>query len=173
MIWVFAVRFLGAEREVLVLKVNCQNFYIFSPYAKKPPGDVDWHVSWHASGERHAVSRCRNAGKWMESPEMRRDSTVVAQRPAEVRGAEFLDKSGVFYGRFLRLPSVGTNEGELVVLDADAAGFVDDAFFSRVYLVEPGAEDQIPVGPGAGPRILHLIKQTHPWVAVEVFQQAR
>jgi hypothetical protein len=173
MIWVFAVRFLGGEREVLVLKVNGQNFYAFPPYARTPQGNVDTHMSWHASGERHFVARCRNAGKWEESPEMKRDSTVMLQKPAKIRGVELLDKSGVFAGMFLGLRPVGTNEGELVVLDADGAGFVDDAFFLRAYLVEPGAEDQIPVGPGAGPRILHLIKRTHPWLAVEVFQQAR
>jgi len=41
----------------------------------------------------------------------------------------------------------------------------------RVYLVEPGAEACIPIFQDTGPRILHLVKQTNPWMAVEVYQQ--
>ncbi len=171
---VIAVRFLGAEREIEVLKEEAGNFYVFPPAAKRPLGDVDWHMSWHASGERHHAARVRNAGKWEKTPGIRRDTKMVVQKPVEIAGAELLLKSGVFSAAmFLHLPTVGTNDGELVILDADRAGFVNDAFFWRVYLVCPGAEGQIPPGPGAGPQILHVLRSTRPWMAVQVFQQAR
>ncbi len=51
-----ALRHLGPDREILVLKVKGQNFYAFPPYAKKPLGPHDVHMSWHESGERHAVA---------------------------------------------------------------------------------------------------------------------
>lgn len=79
--------------------------------------------------------------------------------------------SGVFYSQFPELLPVGTNQGISVVLDAEMAHFRDDFTVIRVYLVEPGAEACIPIFPDTGPRILHLVKQTIPWLAVEVYQQ--
>jgi hypothetical protein len=66
---------------------------------------------------------------------------------------------------------VGTNAGHSILLDADRANFRDDYIIIRVYLVEPGAEDRVPIFPDTGPRILHMVKQTAPWLAVEVYQQ--
>ncbi len=91
--------------------------------------------------------------------------------PAALKGVGPLYHSGVFAFQFLDLPPVGTNQGDSVVLDAETASFRDDFIVMRVYLVEPGAEDRIPVFPDTGPRILHLVKQTTPWMAVEVYQQ--
>jgi len=61
----FALRHLGSEREILVLKVAPERkcvpeqkyFLACPPYAKEPFGNLDCHMTWHASGERHAVSR--------------------------------------------------------------------------------------------------------------------
>jgi hypothetical protein len=52
-----ALRHLGAEREVLILKEREQEFFAFPPYAKKPIGNFDLHMSWHKSGERHFAVR--------------------------------------------------------------------------------------------------------------------
>jgi hypothetical protein len=52
---------MGLEREILSLKARGYNFHVFTPYAKKPIGAVDCHMSWHASGERHATVRSTGA----------------------------------------------------------------------------------------------------------------
>lgn len=91
--------------------------------------------------------------------------------PAELKGVGPLYHSGVFAFQFHHLPLVGTNQGDSVVLDAESATFRDDFIVTRVYLVEPGAEDHIPIFPETGPRILHLVKRTTPWLAVEVYQE--
>jgi len=167
----FALRHLGAEREILVLKAKGDNFYAFPPYAKKPLGNVDGHMSWHASGERHAVFSIRRGRGWENDKRMQNKSTVKMSPPPMLKGVGALYHSSIFYSRFLELPPVGTNEGTSVVLNAERAHFRDDFTVIRVYLVEPGAETCIPILPDTGPRILHLVKQTTPWLAVEVYQQ--
>jgi hypothetical protein len=72
---------------------------------------------------------------------------------------------------FHDLLPAGSNKGISVVLNAERANFRDDFVVIRVYLVEPGAEASIPIFPDTGLRILHLVKQTTPWMAVEVYQQ--
>ena len=167
----FALRHLGTEREILVLKVKGNNFYGFPPYAKKPIGPVDCHISWHESGERHAVSRFYDGHVWKKDVRMQRKSAVKLHPPAALKGVGPLYHSGVFAFQFHDLPPVGTNQGDSVVLDAESVSFRDDFIVTRVYLVEPGAEDRIPIFPDTGPRILHLVKRTTPWMAVEVYQQ--
>jgi hypothetical protein len=167
----FALRHLRTEREIVVLKVDGNNFYAFPPYAKKPLGNVDGHMSWHASGERHAVFRIRRGRGWEKDKRMQKKSTVKMSPPPMLKGVGALYHSGIFYSRFPELPPVGTNEGTSVVLNAERAHFRDDFTVIRVYLVEPGAEASIPVFPDTGLRILHLAKQTTPWMAVEVYQQ--
>jgi hypothetical protein len=162
---------LGAEREIVVLKVDGNDFYAFPPYAKKPLGNVDGHMSWHASGKRHAVFRIRRGCGWEKDKRMQKKSTVKISPPPMLKGVGPLYHSGVFAFQFLDLLPVGTNQGQLVVLDAECASFRDDFIVMRVYLVEPGAEERIPIFPDTGPRILHLVKQTTPWLAVEVCQQ--
>ena len=164
-----ALRHLGTEREIVVLKVDGNNFYAFPPYAKKPLGDVDGHMSWHASGERHAVFRIRRGRGWEKDTRMQKKSTVKISPPPMLKGVGALYHSGIFYFQFPALPSVGTNEGTSVVLNAERAHFRNDFTVIRVYLVEPGAEACIPIFPDTGPRILHLVKQTNPWMAVEVY----
>jgi hypothetical protein len=167
----FVLRHLGAEREILVLKVKGQNFYAFPPYAKKPLGNLDFHMSWHESGERHAVVRFSNGHAWKEDAMMRKKSAVKLQPPAALKGVAPLFHSGVIPFQFLDLPQIGTNPGYSIVLDTEAANFRDDFIVIRAYLVEPGAEGNIPIFPDTGPRILHLVKQTTPWLAVDVYQQ--
>ena len=166
---VFALRLLGEKREIIVLKEKGQDFYAFPPYAKKPLGDLDNHMSWHESGERHAVTKYRKK----EIKSVRNKSEMHLQTPSSLKGAGLLCHivCGVF-NSFVDLHSIGTNDGQLVVLDAEAAGFRDDAFFVRAYLVGPGEEHCIPIAADTGPRILHLVERTTaPWLAVEVFQQ--
>jgi hypothetical protein len=125
-------------------------------------------MSWHESGERHAVSSYNGR----KDEKTRKESVVKMQPPATLKGAGPLFHTGVFPCQFPSLPPVGTNKGESVVLDADAASFRDDFIVVKVYLVEPGAEDCIPISPDTERRILYLMKRTTPWLAVEVFQQS-
>src|SRR5260370_5042933 len=92
----FALRHLGTEREILVLKVKGNNFYGFPPYAKKPIGPVDCHISWHASGERHAVSRFYDVHVWKKDVRMQRRMAVKLHSPADLKGVGPLYHSGVF-----------------------------------------------------------------------------
>lgn len=135
-------------------------------------GDIDCHMSWHESGERHAVSRIRRGNKWVKDKRTQRESVVMLPPPLMLNGVGPLYHSGIFLSEFLGLLPIGTNKGTSVVLDAEAANFRDDFTVIRVYLVEPGTEDRIPIFPDTGPRILHLVKQTIPWVALEVCQQS-
>jgi hypothetical protein len=166
-----ALRHCGVEREVLVLKAEGQEFYAFPPYAKEPFGIFDCHISWHASGKRHAVMSVFNGSEWKKDPTMQTQSTVNVGPPMSIKGAGLLYHSPVPRGKFLEGLPVGTNQGLSIVLDADAARFRDDFFVIRAYLVEPGAADSIPIAPNTGPRILHLVKETTPWLAVEVYQE--
>jgi hypothetical protein len=173
-VFIFALHHLGVEREVLALKVKRQNFYAFLPYSKKPLGPLDNHMSWHESGERHAVSKFYNGKEWREVESTRRESTVTLQPPSSFKGVGLLIHVVCGVGvPFVELYPVHTNTGQLCILDAEAAGFRNDAFFVRAYIVEPGQEQRIPIAANTGPRILHLITRTPtPWLAVEVFQQA-
>lgn len=167
-----ALRHLGVEREVLVVKEKKNNFYAFPPYAKKPLGSFDFHMSWHESGERHAVSRLYDGRAWKKDARIETESAVKLTPPADIKGAVPLFHSGIFLHQFPDLPPVGTNAGDSVILDGEGANFRDDFIVVRVYLVEPGADDRIPSFPDTAPRILHLVKETSPWLAVEMYQQA-
>jgi hypothetical protein len=171
---IFALRHLQAEREILVLKVAGQNFYAFPPYAKVPLGGLDNHMSWHRSGERHATSKYFDGKQWKELVSTRRESRIKLQPPYALKGVGFLCHIVCGVGvPFMELYPLHTNTGEICLLDAEAAGFRDDAFFVRAYLIEPGAQDHIPISANTGPRILYLVKRAcPPWLAVEVFQQA-
>jgi hypothetical protein len=173
-VFVFALRHLGIEREVLVLKAKNRDFHAFLPYSKKPSGPLDNHMSWHESGERHAVSKYYDGNEWREVESTRRESTVKLQPPSSLKGVGLLIHIVCGIGvPFAELYPLHTNTGELCVLDAEAAGFRDDAFFVRAYIVEPGEEKRIPIAASTGSRILHIVpRTTAPWLAVEAFQQA-
>jgi hypothetical protein len=131
------------------------------------------HVSWHESGELHAVSKYYNGNEWREVESTRRESTVKLQPPSSLKGAGLLIHIVCGVGvPFVDLHPLHTNAGQLCLLDVQAVGFRDDAFFVRAHLVEPGEENRIPIAASAGPRILHIVQRTiAPWLAVEVFQQ--
>ena len=177
--WVVVLRHLGIEREILVLKAKGQEFHAFCPNGKAG-GDIEVHSSYHGSGERHLVMKRLAGRSWIEDkwprPEngleetMRRQTATQLQPPAVLRGTELLFGCNVFAGQFPQLKPVGTNSGEQIVIDAEAEGFRDDFTMVRAYLVGPSREETIPANEHAGPRVLHLIKRTTPWLAVEVFQ---
>jgi hypothetical protein len=103
--------------------------------------------------------------------EFQKKSIVKLCRPADLKGVVALYHSGVFLNQFHDFLPIGTNDGQRVMLDGSAAGFRDDFICIKVYAVSPGAEDQIPIMADIGPRVLYLVKQTFPWLAVEVYQQ--
>lgn len=183
----FALRHLGDVRELLILKVKGNNFYLLLPSTIDSPIDV--HITWHESGQFHVYHKINSKrgqpppGRWVSytaTPDGNQPPREVEGfrtkqnrvRPSELKGVGRLLQSGLFLGQFPELPPVGTHDEDSVVLDAEAANFGDDAIFVRVYLVEPGAEDRIPVYPFIRARILHLDKRTTPWLAVELFQEA-
>ena len=102
---------------------------------------------------------------------MQEKSKINLGPPANLQGVGDLYRSGIFLHQFLDYPPVGTNTGSLLILDAEKALFKDDFIAIRVYLVEVGREDQIPTHPALGPRILHLVRNTKPWIAIDIFQQ--
>jgi hypothetical protein len=179
---VIALRNLGLEREILVLKCKGQDFYALLPAGESGQGDCRIHFSLHESGERHVVAESRGCdGKWREDKwlsrgaepaTMRKQTKTQLQRPAALKDALLLARCSILYGQFRDLRPIGANRGELIVLDAEAAHFRDDFTIASAYVVEPGCEDSIVVEPSMGPRILHFEKRTNPWMAVEIFQQA-
>ncbi len=166
-----ALRHLGTEREIVVLKETEQEFFAFPPYEKRPLGSFDVHMSWHKSGERHFVASLFNGQKWKKHKSIQEKSRVNLGAPANLKGVADLYHFGIFLHQFLDFPPVGANPGGSLVLDADNANFRDDFIAIRVYLVEAGREDQIPTYQATGPRIFHLVKNTRPWIAIDVFQQ--
>jgi hypothetical protein len=167
----FALLYMGAEREILVLKVEQEEFLAFPPYAKNPIGPFDVHMTWHRSGERHFTARRYSGRKWRTHKETQRKSAINLGPPAELKGIAPLYHSGVFRGKSLESFPVGTNPGYSILLDADRANFREDFICIRAYLVEAGTDDRIPIFPDTGPRILYLVNDTTPWLAVEVCQQ--
>ena len=105
-----------------------------------------------------------------EPATMREQTKVQLQRPAALRGAHLLGGCNILAGQFPDLRPVGTNRGELIVLDGEAAHFRDDFTMVRAYVVELGCEDAVVADSSAGRRIVHFEKRTTPWMAVELFQ---
>ena len=168
---VVVLRHLCVEREIVALKAKGYNFYAFPPYAKKPFGSVDVHMSWHESGERHATVRF-NGRQGSHEAAFQKNSIVKLSPPCDLRGVVELYHSGIMnIDEFTNSFPIGTNQGQVALLDATAAGFRDAFIVIRVYAVSPGTENQIPIFPDTGPRILHLVKETVPWLAVEVYQE--
>ncbi len=166
--YVFAVRLGGQDREIAGLKVSPRgDYYAFVPYARLAEAPADIHSSYHASGKFHF--RVRRRGKIHAMPE-----TEMQLQPISVfSGVKLLLGSDVSKGGFLDLPCLGSNNGKVVLLDGDSAGFRDDVFFIRVYLVEPDHEREIPTPADLGPFVRHMEKSITPWVAIEAYQQQR
>ncbi|MFZ0967685.1 MAG: hypothetical protein WAN13_05380, partial [Candidatus Acidiferrales bacterium] len=86
-------------------------------------------------------------------------------------GVEVLVHTGVLRDRFKRLRARKKTLSNTILLDADSAGFTDDIFFLRIYLVEPGSLDRVPK-PSAGELVVHRIERAVvPWILVEIFQE--
>jgi hypothetical protein len=175
-----ALRHLGIEREVLVLKAKGEDFYAFLPGSLSGLGHCKIHFSFHGSGRRHMVveSRTRedewDEEKWprrgAEPTTMREQTKVQLQRPAAIRGAQLFGHCGILYGQFPDLHPVGTSPGELIVLDAQDAHFRDDYTIARAYVVEPGCDAVVVAERFAGPRVVYVEKRTAPWIVAEIFQ---
>jgi len=166
-LFVVAAKFLDEIREIVGFKIKKEgDFFSFLPYARVP-GSVDLHSSKHFSGERHF--KCRIGKKRQPMPETK----VQLQPLSNFSGVEPLMSMSSLKGQFSNSRLVGTNKGEVIVLNLDSADFSDDIFFVKIYLVEPHKEDFVPVPIDAGPRILHFIKKVTPWIAVDVFQEAQ
>jgi hypothetical protein len=164
-----------------VVKIKGQEFYAFLSPGPASIAEIETHVSYHRSGKRHMVAKRLVGEEWREdrwlyhghgsAKTMRQQTATALQPPATLRGAEQLFHCGTLYGTFHKLAPVGTNAGELVILDAESAGFRDDFTITRAFLVQPGREDAVPIAADTGPRIIHFVKRITPWVAVDVFQQ--
>lgn len=172
---VIALRHLGCEREVVVLKVKGEDFYVFLPRGLSGLGPYEIHYTLHKSGEQHMRVKefLESEGKW-KLTEIGAKAEAQLQPPAELRGACRLGRSGIFGGHFPDLRPVGTNDGELIMLDAEAAHFRDVYTVVGAYVVEPGCEDAVVADPYCeGPRIVHFERRCTPWMAVELFQSSR
>jgi hypothetical protein len=144
------------------LKEAKGNFYVFmalaDPWVKN-------HLSYHASGQRHF-----KVGLKGREP----DKLFVSscQPTSALRGVELLLKTAILRGQFQKLRIHKASAEPAIVLDADAADFRDDVVFVRVFLVEPDSEPKIPDALHSGPPLLHVIKETEPWVGIAFFQQS-
>ncbi|MBZ5504064.1 MAG: hypothetical protein LAO78_01135 [Acidobacteriia bacterium] len=165
-LFVVVAKFLGEIREVVGFKINRKGeFFTFPPYARLP-GAVDFHSSKHVSGERHFACRVGKNRQPMQ------ETKVQLQPLSNFSGIEPLMSMSCLKGQFSNLLLPGTNEGEVISLDLDSADFNDDIFFVKMYLLQPNREDLVPLPLEVGPRILHLIRQVTPWIAVDLFQQS-
>ena len=183
----FALRHLGDVRELLILKVKGNNFYLFLASA------IDRSRLTYTLPGTNQVSPTSITRSTASGGSRRRAVGVVhshaGRKSAAERGRGIPDeaKQGAAFGTQERGPTPAIRSlsrsiprtsprqnprGESVVLDAEAENFTDDFIAANVYLVEPGAEDRIPIFPCIAARLLHLDKRTTPWLAVELFQQA-
>jgi hypothetical protein len=168
----FAVvlRHLNLEHAIAGLRVEGKNFYAFTPYSLDGSIGLDNHVSYHASGERHVRSRYRAAGEMRDVPGVRDVSVTHFERPANLKGAVQIYLGGDPFGQFRELkPLVGHN-GERVLLDGEKGGLREGPFVVKIYAVESGNVACVPVAPDVGARVLHFIKTTDPWIAIDVYQ---
>ncbi|HXN72623.1 MAG TPA: hypothetical protein VN861_08725 [Candidatus Acidoferrales bacterium] len=161
---------LGLEREIAALKVRRHYPIAFTPYSLDGSIGIENHVSYKSSGERHVVSRYRVGDKMKEVKRIRKESTVHFARPSNLKGAVEIYLSGDPLGQFRDLRPAGSGKGERVLLDAEKAGFRDGIFVVKIYAVEPSNEGCVPTAPDAGKRVLHFIKSTDPWIAIDVYQ---
>jgi hypothetical protein len=168
--FVVVLRHLGLEREIVALKVNRNNFQAFTPYSLDGSIGLDNHVSYHASGERHVKSRYLLGDEMRDVPEVTDASEVQVEPPVNLKGAVQIYLSGDPLGQFRGLRPSGSGKGEPILLDGEKAGFREGPFVVKIYAVEPGNEACVPVAPDAAARVLHFIKVTDPWLAVELYQ---
>ena len=161
------MRFQGEEKELFRLGANKKgDFYVFLFHPNPLPGfsPLERHVSYHASGAHHQKVSIRGR-------QSRKVGGLKLQPTKDLQGVELLTPPPLYKGQFQTLRPLRPSHKGVILLDADAARFSDDAIFFRVYLVEPDQESRIPLPSDVGPRILHIEKATIPWIVVEAFQQ--
>ena len=169
--WLVALRFAGQDRKLFHITVTASgDYYAALRYgAYTPPGfpPLDCHMSYHPDGRRRLALKDRR-----RLHPACHDTDVMRQPTAHLRGVEQFAAIVGFKGQLETLSLLRGYKKPFILLDGDAAGFRDDAFCIKTYLVEPYQQHKIPLSRGVGPRILHLETSVTPWVAIEVFQQA-
>jgi hypothetical protein len=160
--WKIVLHFQGTSRECFLLRENKGNFYAILALADEL---LHNHVSYHASGQRHF-----KVGPKGREPDKRFVS--ICQSPSTLRGVELVLGAPIFRGQFQKFRLYKASPEPTILIDADAAHFRDDVIFVRVFLIEPNSEPTIPVALHSGPPLLHVIKETQPWVGIAFFQQS-
>ena len=169
--WLVGLRFAGQDRKLFRIAVSPSgHYYISLRYgAYAPPGypPLDCHMSYHADGRRHLKLK---SGTLLHPA--CHDTVVMRQPTAHLGGVEQFPPMVGFKGQLETLSLLRGYKKPFILLDGDAAGFRDDAFCIKTYLVEPHQQHKIPSSPGVGPHILHLEASVTPWIAIDAFQQA-
>jgi hypothetical protein len=160
--WRVVLHFLGVSRDCFRLKDDQGNFYAILALADK---SLRYHVSYHASGERHFKVSAKGTKPIRYYP-------AICQPTSVLRGFELLFQTPPIYrGQLQRFRIYKPSKDPAIILDADEARFRDDDIFLRVYLMEPNSELRIPEDLRLEPPWVHIIRETRPWVRIEFFQQ--
>ena len=161
--WIVVLHFQGHSRDCFRLKESKGSFYAIMALADGP---IQFHASYHRSGRRHF-----KGGPQGIKPSLLYPSNC--QPTSALRGVElFFQAAPILRGHFQRFRIHKPSNDPAIILDADAAHFRDDVIFLRVFLLEPNSEAGIPRDLWLGPPLLHVIKETRPWVHIEFFQQS-
>lgn len=159
------------------------NFYVID---SADPTSLKMHASYHASGQRHFKVEGRI--EWPENytphwadgfptdvdltkPPPKHRYISQSQPTSTLRGVELILGTTTLPWLFQNLPLYDRSSQPALLLDTDAAQFRDEIFFMRVFLIEPELEPDIPSAVNVGPKLIHVIKTTNPWVGIAFFQQ--
>jgi hypothetical protein len=169
-LFVVVAKLFGESREIIGLKVNHKGeVFLFLLYARLQEYPFDLHMSKHLSGERHLRIGLQTLSGYVKQPTPK--TKIQLQPLSNFVGSELLVHIPVPRGQFVKSVPPHSNRGEIISWDLDSAQFRDDMFFVRVHLVEPTKEDRIPVPINMGPHVVHFIRSTTSWIAVELFQE--
>ena len=179
-----ALRFKGEEREILRIVEQSGEFNVFPP--DRRPTALKMHSSYHVSGQRHIKieSETRWPSNYVRDPADGFPADVDFSKPppkyryishlqptSTLRGLELIEGSTLLPWLFQSLPTYDRMNGTGLLLDADAAQFRDDSIYTRVFLIEPGLEPNIPNAVDIGPKLVHVIRSVKPWIGIAFFQQ--
>ena len=165
--FLIAFRLEGEERELLYIAVSRKgDFYAYLKYSPKRLGlsPLDLHMSYHKDGYRQLSIR----GKVIDP---KSEGRTKLQKTSGFRGVELLLGGLILKGQLPIFQPLRKTKLEIVLLDADSAGFRDDMTFVRVFLVEPGKMHEVPPGVNPGPRLIHTLRNSNPWIVVDIFQE--
>ncbi len=168
--WVVAMRLGGEARKLFKLHITKTGDYYIALLHSNPPDGfsrLDRHMSYHQDGRRHLTVKA--GGK--KHPGTAK--TVAMRQPtSDLKGVEaLLPGAPLFKWQFSTLEPLSEGDDNLILLDADTAGFRDDYLLLRAFLVEPHQEHLIPTPPDVGPRVLYIERSVKPWIVVEAFQE--